>query len=103
MKRKTKSAKQSRAYHHGNLRAALVDVARRLIVERGPHGFSLVEAATLAGVSPAAPYRHFANREALWPKLRGRDTRISPASWKQHGKRGSPMPCPRLCAWERSI
>ena len=60
-KRKTRRGK----YHHGNLRSALVDVARRLIVERGPHGFSLVEAATLAGVSPAAPYRHFANREAL--------------------------------------
>ena len=43
----------------------MIDVARRLIVERGPHGFSLVEAATLAGVSPAAPYRHFANRDAL--------------------------------------
>jgi len=60
-KRKTRRSN----YHHGNLRAALIDVARRLIVERGPRGFSLVEAATLAGVSPAAPYRHFANREAL--------------------------------------
>lgn len=60
-KRKTRR----RRYHHGNLREALIDVARRLIVDRGPHGFSLVEAASLAGVSPAAPYRHFANREAL--------------------------------------
>ena len=63
MTQKRKSARRS--YHHGNLREALIDVARRLIVDRGPHGFSLVEAATLAGVSPAAPYRHFANREAL--------------------------------------
>ncbi len=63
MTKKTKARRSK--YHHGNLRSALVDVARRLIVERGPHGFSLVEAATLAGVSPAAPYRHFANREAL--------------------------------------
>jgi AcrR family transcriptional regulator len=62
----TKRKKTKRAgYHHGNLRAALIGVARRLIVDRGPHGFSLVEAAALAGVSPAAPYRHFANREAL--------------------------------------
>ncbi|MCP4937208.1 MAG: TetR/AcrR family transcriptional regulator [bacterium] len=62
----TQKRKKPRAsYHHGNLRAALIDVARRLIVERGPYGFSLVEAATLAGVSPAAPYRHFANRDAL--------------------------------------
>ena len=63
MKQRKKTAK--RAYHHGNLRMALIDVARRLIVDRGPQGFSLVEAARLAGVSPAAPYRHFANREAL--------------------------------------
>ncbi len=57
--------KPRRSYHHGNLKAALIDVAHRLIIERGPHGFTLVEAASLAGVSPAAPYRHFANREAL--------------------------------------
>ena len=60
-----KKPKNARAYHHGNLRATLIDVARRLIVDRGPHGFSLVEAATLAGVSPAAPYRHFRNKDAL--------------------------------------
>ena len=63
MTKKTKAGRSK--YHHGNLRSALIDVARRLIIDRGPHGFSLVEAATLAGVSPAAPYRHFANREAL--------------------------------------
>ena len=61
----TKQKKNARRYHHGHLRTALIDVARRLIVDRGPHGFSLVEAATLAGVSPAAPYRHFRNKEAL--------------------------------------
>ena len=60
-----KKNKSKRAYHHGNLKATLIDVAGRLIVERGPHGFTLVEAATLAGVSPAAPYRHFSNRDAL--------------------------------------
>lgn len=54
-----------RGYHHGHLRAALIDVAERLILEKGPAGFTLVEAATRAGVSPAAPYRHFKNREAL--------------------------------------
>jgi AcrR family transcriptional regulator len=59
----TRSAK--RRYHHGNLRAALIEVAERLIVDKGPGGFTLVEAATSAGVSPAAPYRHFKNREAL--------------------------------------
>jgi AcrR family transcriptional regulator len=52
-------------YHHGNLREALVGAARDLIAERGPAGFTLVEAARRAGVSAAAPYRHFKDRDAL--------------------------------------
>lgn len=54
-----------RGYHHGNLREALVASAIGLIAARGPHGFSFAEIAREAGVSPAAPYRHFASREAL--------------------------------------
>ncbi len=52
-------------YHHGNLKEALVAAAKQLIIEKGPHGFSLVEAARLADVSPAAPYRHYPDRNAL--------------------------------------
>ena len=52
-------------YHHGNLKEALVEAARRFIAERGLGGFTLVDAARLAGVSPAALYRHFRGREAL--------------------------------------
>lgn len=48
-----------RGYHHGNLRQALVDAALKLVVEKGPAGFTVAEAAREAGVSPAAPYRHF--------------------------------------------
>lgn len=54
-----------RGYHHGNLREALIEAARRLIAERGPAGFTLSDAAKLAGVSPAAPYRHFKDRQSL--------------------------------------
>jgi AcrR family transcriptional regulator len=53
------------SYHHGNLREVLLEAARKLIEQYGPAGFSLTEAARLAGVSPAAPYRHFKDREAL--------------------------------------
>ncbi|WP_439575649.1 TetR/AcrR family transcriptional regulator [Phreatobacter sp.] len=56
---------ERRGYHHGNLRESLVEAARRLIAERGPAGFTLSDAAKLAGVSPAAPYRHFKDRQAL--------------------------------------
>lgn len=54
-----------RGYHHGNLRQALLEAARQLIKQQGAAGFSLTEAARLAGVSAAAPYRHFRDREAL--------------------------------------
>jgi AcrR family transcriptional regulator len=53
------------AYHHGNLREALIQAARELIAEKGPAGFTFADAARSAGVSPAAPYRHFRDREAL--------------------------------------
>ena len=54
-----------RAYHHGNLKEALVRAALELIAEKGPAGFTFADAARSAGVSPAAPYRHFRDREAL--------------------------------------
>ena len=56
-------------YHHGNLREALAEAALRLIEEKGPLGFTMAEAARAAGVSPAAPYRHFRNREELIAKV----------------------------------
>ncbi len=54
-----------RGYHHGNLREALVEAALALIAEKGPAGFTFAEAARAAGVSAAAPYRHFRDRDAL--------------------------------------
>ncbi|KAF0677460.1 TetR/AcrR family transcriptional regulator [Profundibacterium mesophilum] len=54
-----------RGYHHGNLREALIASALTLIEEKGPTGFTLSEAAKLAGVTPAAVYRHFSGREDL--------------------------------------
>jgi AcrR family transcriptional regulator len=58
------STKRS-SYHHGNLREALIEATANLIAESGPHAFTLAEAARRAGVSSAAPYRHFRDREAL--------------------------------------
>ena len=54
-----------RGYHHGNLREALIEAALDLIAAKGPAGFTFAEAARHAGVSPAAPYRHFRDRDAL--------------------------------------
>ena len=52
-------------YHHGDLKAALVDGAIELIAERGLRGFSLAELSRRLGVTVAAPYRHFADRDEL--------------------------------------
>jgi len=57
-------AKEGR-YHHGDLKTALVDAAIEVIIERGVRGFSLAEASRRLGVTTAAPYRHFADRDAL--------------------------------------
>jgi AcrR family transcriptional regulator len=66
---------ERRGYHHGNLREALVEAATALIADKGTAGFTIAEAARLAGVSPAAPYRHFRDAEALLAEvaLRGFD------------------------------
>ena len=61
-----------RGYHHGNLKEALIEAARRFIAERGLAGFTLVDAARLVGVTPAALYRHFRGREALVAEVAGR-------------------------------
>ena len=57
--------KGPRGYHHGNLKEALVRAALELIAEKGPAGFTFADAARWAGVSPAAPYRHYRDRDAL--------------------------------------
>ncbi len=66
----TSRAREDRpAYHHGDLRRALLDAAATLLAEHGAEGVSLREAARRAGVSHNAPYRHFPTREALLAAL----------------------------------
>src|SRR5512133_3418452 len=59
------SSTRAKRYHHGDLKAALVDGAVELIVERGVRRFSLAELSRRLGVTVAAPYRHFASRDDL--------------------------------------
>jgi AcrR family transcriptional regulator len=63
----TKSKRDTgrRGYHHGNLSEALVQATLDLIAKYGPTGFSFAEVTRAVGVSPAAPYRHFRDRDAL--------------------------------------
>jgi AcrR family transcriptional regulator len=60
---------RKRQYHHGDLRAALIKAALSLIAKHGVQGLALSDAAHLAGVSVAAPYRHFKDKEALLAEI----------------------------------
>jgi AcrR family transcriptional regulator len=61
-----------RGYHHGNLREALVKAALDLIGKKGVSGLTFADAARQAGVSAAAPYRHFSDRDALLAEVAAR-------------------------------
>jgi len=79
-------------YHHGNLRDALVDAALGLIAERGASGFSFAEAARMVGVSPAAPYRHFRDREDLVAEVAKRGFILFESALKAGWDEGRPSP-----------
>jgi len=58
-------------YHHGNLRAAMIDAAVIVLENHGADELSLRESARRAGVSQTAPYRHFKNKQALLATVAG--------------------------------
>ncbi|MEM9106821.1 MAG: TetR/AcrR family transcriptional regulator [Pseudomonadota bacterium] len=62
--RETQS-KSKKSYHHGDLRAALIEATRKLVEEKGPDSFSVSDACKLAGVSTAAPYKHFKDKNEM--------------------------------------
>ncbi|WP_262698262.1 MULTISPECIES: TetR/AcrR family transcriptional regulator [Streptomyces] len=65
----TLSTSTGSGYHHGDLRAALLDSALALLNSEGPGELSLRAVARHAGVSPNAPYRHYRDKEALLAAL----------------------------------
>ncbi|NJM35523.1 MAG: TetR/AcrR family transcriptional regulator [Rhodomicrobium sp.] len=83
-----------RGYHHGNLREALIKGALRLIAEKGPAGFTIADAARLAGVSPAAPYRHFRDRDELMADVARRGFEEFAARLAKAWNGGKPGPMP---------
>jgi AcrR family transcriptional regulator len=60
------------AHHHGDLRAQLIAAVRGLIETHGPDGFSVAEAARRAGVSAAAPNKHFKDRPEILRAVAGK-------------------------------
>jgi AcrR family transcriptional regulator len=56
-------------YHHGDLREALIGATRQLVMERGAENFTLADACRLAGVTTAAPYRHFRSKNEILEEI----------------------------------
>src|SRR5436190_20644583 len=61
----SESSAEPRKYHHGHLRRALIEAARVILEREGPAALSLRAVARQAGVSPAAPYHHFKDKDEL--------------------------------------
>ena len=87
-----------RGYHHGNLKEALINAALELIAKKGPAGFTFAEAARWAGVSPAAPYRHFRDRDELLADVARRGFEQFAAALERAWDGGKPQP---FAAFER--
>jgi len=80
-------------YHHGNLREALIQAALAMIAERGLAGFAIAELARVVGVSPAAPYRHFRDRNAVIAEVarRGFDQLAAELTSATAGSQADPL------------
>ena len=83
---------ERKGYHHGNLREALIRAALHLIGEKGPAGFTFADAARAAGVSSAAPYRHFRDRDALLADIAKRGFELFAAALEKAWNDGKPNP-----------
>jgi len=93
--------KRPDAYQHGDLRAALVQAGLKLLTEGGVPALTLRAAAQLAGVSHAAPYRHFRDKDALIAAIAEEGFRMLTARMRREMEAGGADPAARLraCAW----
>ncbi|MGQ3672360.1 TetR/AcrR family transcriptional regulator [Xanthobacter sp. TB0136] len=89
---------EPRGYHHGNLREALMRATLDLILEKGVAGITFAEAARRAGVSAAAPYRHFRDRDEMVAAVAGAGFDRLAEALKTAWQQGKPTPA---AAYER--
>ena len=92
-----------RGYHHGNLKEALLQAALGLIAEKGAAGFTFADAARMAGVSPAAPYRHFRDRDELLSSIAQRGFEQFEAALTRPGTTAGRTPSRRSSGSARPI
>ena len=63
--KKRTAVRSKKSFHHGDLREALIAATRELLIEHGPDGFTLADACRRAGVTTAAPYKHFRDKQEI--------------------------------------
>jgi AcrR family transcriptional regulator len=71
-KARQKKVQSKARYHHGELREALIGATRQLVEERGAENFTLADACRVAGVTTAAPYRHFRGKQEILEEIASR-------------------------------
>jgi AcrR family transcriptional regulator len=71
-KARQKKVQGKARYHHGELREALIGATRQLVEERGAENFTLADACRVAGVTTAAPYRHFRGKQEILEEIASR-------------------------------
>ena len=90
-------------YHHGELREALIAATRQLVMERGAENFTLADACRVAGVTTAAPYRHFRSKQEILEEIASRgfdELRAMAMAWSPRRERA---PWRRLSPWARPM
>ena len=63
------AVRPKKRFHHGDLREALIAATRALLIEHGPDGFTLADACRRAGVTTAAPYKHFRDKQEILEEI----------------------------------
>ena len=63
------AVRPKKRFHHGDLREALIAATRELLIEHGPDGFTLADACRRAGVTTAAPYKHFRDKQEILEEI----------------------------------
>jgi len=86
---KRSAVRAKKSFHHGDLREALIAATRELLIEHGPDGFTLADACRRAGVTTAAPYKHFRDKQEIIEEIitRGFDE-LSAANAKAVAEKG---------------
>jgi len=87
---KTAAVRAKKSFHHGDLREALIAATRELLIEHGPDGFTLADACRRAGVTTAAPYKHFRDKQEILEEIVARAfDQLKESNAKAVAERGS--------------